>query len=366
MKFNPDRALGLVSRFSTLRLVGTEEEREAADHVAEEFRKSGLTVCRGDREVVVAYEPSALEVWLTGGLAIASGVILQDLSGARPGPASPWVLAATFAGLAIVALVLRLASRGFQIGRRINSPFVVARPGSGPNEPGSASSTARVVFTTHLDTRPTIVSYRFRRDLAMLDWLWLGALWFPCLFVGGWAWLATAGPALLIGLGLIRLVHRLDPWIQQKEPYNADNRTGLATLVELARSWPRDDRRSLDVRFVAVGASADNDILNELLGPSTGASTLVIDLEAPGVGDVLYLSGRGEVLRSAEQAARDLWLPARSRRWPETPHLHRWSASSRLEDLSLMGDLDASRIEPNLLTATAQIATELAHALVEA
>lgn len=362
MRFDLERALAFVSHFDSLRLPGSAAEREAAEVVASEFSKAGLNPRRGAIVGGIPHEPTAVETWLTALLAIAAGVALQWSAGAGPGRSTPWVLATIFLGLAVAGVVLRLVFLGWAAGRRpTQASYVVAEPA--PEAGQTKAASARVVFLSHLDTRPPVAAYRFRRDLALLDWVWLAALWVPCLLVGGWAWLMTAGPALLIGLGLITLIRRADPWIQQPGPHPADNRTGLALLIELARSWPRNPQRDLEVTFVAAGLPPDSwptDLRSELIGATPGVSTLVINLESPGLGEAITLSGQDEPLRFAETAARDLWLPARVSGWSSVLLDHRTLLDEDRAALSLVGDLDSTQIEPRTLAATAQLASELA------
>lgn len=361
MRFDLDRVLAFVPNFRGLRIPGSPAMDEAAQVVITEFQRAGLSVRRGEQPGWRPTEPRSVEVWTTSLLAIIAGIALHVTAGWGIGRGSPWLLAAIFSTLAGVAIVLRwlFLSRG---GPAVSTvPYVVGTmtgEGVEPNEPDPTAP--RVVVLTHLDTRPTAMSYRFRRDLAALELIWLAALWVPCVVVGGWAWLATAGPALLIGLGLIGLVRRVDPWIQDEAPYPADNRTGLALLIELARRWSRKSPSGAQVRFVAAGAPSetwDPATREDLLGG--GDRTLVIVLEAPGLGDVVRIAASGDARSRAEAAARDLWIPFRVERYGAIPLDHRAISATGVQALTIAGDLDGGRIDEKLLNAAATLTLEL-------
>lgn len=359
MRFNRERALAFISYFDTARLPGSVAEREAAKVVANEFTKARLGVRKGEISTFLPYELTPAETWSTALLAVGAGVILQWTTRFGAGRSTPWILAAIFLGLAVTGVALRLVVLGWSGGRPLRSTYVAAE--SSPEQCKAGSS--RVVFLTRLDSCPPASAYRFRRDVELLDWVWLGSLWIPCLVVGGWGWLTTAGPALLISLGLITLIRRTDRWTSHPSPHTSDNRTGLALLMELARTWPRTPQSDLAVAFVATGVPSSTwleELRREIVQPEPEVPTLVINLHSPGVGDTISLSGDGIALEFAETAARDLWLPAQVRNWSEIPLDHRALRGTGLVAVSLVGDLDASQVEPRTLAATAQLVTELA------
>src|SRR5262249_29145561 len=138
-------------------------------------------------------------------------------------------------------------------------------------------------------------------------------------------------------------------------PRAADNRTGLGLLVELARSWPRSARR-LEARFLAVGALADAVAMaREWADPPT----LVLMLEAPGVGATIGLAGREGAVAEASQIAGDLWAPARRQRWRD-PALADFTRIAGMTGFAVTGSNDRGAIEPATLQAAGQLCLEAA------
>ena len=58
----------------------------------------------------------------------------------------------------------------------------------------------------------------------------------------------------VLGLLWLLVLVRLFPYLKSaRHPGLRDNRTGLAVLLELARTWPRRADARIEVHFVAVG-----------------------------------------------------------------------------------------------------------------
>ena len=230
-------------------------------------------------------------------------------------------------------------------------------------EPGGESAPVRVVFLTHGETRPPVSSYRLRRWFSRLDWLWLGLLWIPCLTMGGREWLGRAGPALLVGLAFLASLRRVDSWANLKAPYAADNRTGLALMPELASVLKTRLQRKVELVFLVIGSRAetwDPEGWPRRLQAWPEKPTLLVCLEAPGVGERLQLDGRGQAMKLGAACARDLWLPCQPYQAVDPPLDHRAFAAAGFPAIELLGDLEAENVNTKLLEATVQWAEELA------
>jgi hypothetical protein len=350
MRLDAERLREQAGRFAGLRLPGSVEERQAADMVADELAAAGFRVRREDTSTVGEPDDSPLVFGLAAGFTGLAIGLIDRLGLAAPGL---YTLGAAFTGLIALSLLVRRVRTGRWGPPRLIAPSVIAEPAD------VVPAGARVVFVTHCDTRPPLGSHRLRWRWACLDLLWIAALWGPCFYYGAEEWLIRAGPSLLSSLGVLALLRSLDPWQHQPVPYPADNRTGLALLIELARGWPRGAPGRLDVGFLAVGRLPDT-ALRDRARSWTDKPTLVLNLEAPGVGRELLLAGSGEARALAETAARDLWLPWRRAGWTAAPLDHRVFAWAGLPAVSLVGELDAAQVEPASLAAAGQLATELA------
>ena len=177
----------------------------------------------------------------------------------------------------------------------------------------------------------------------------------------------------VLGLLWILVVVRLFPYLKStRHPGLRDNRTGLAVLLELARTWPRRANARIEAHFVAVGGQgldgAGSSALEETIRTEWPVKpTLMIDLSAPGVGKGLILAARGHA-DLAGSAATDLWIPHRLAR------RHVWTTWARpvstLDDdiVWLIGDEAFARsdreetiaVDPDALGCAAQLATEIA------
>jgi hypothetical protein len=350
MRFDAEHALRLAGRFAELRQAGSDEERGAADRVADELDAAGLRVERR----TIASRGEAEDAPLAFGLAAGfSGLAVELLRRLGLAEVAFTGLGAIFAGLIVLSLVVRRLRTGFWGRPRTVAPIVEAV------RCGDPSALARVVFLTHADTRPPASSERLGRRWTVLDLLWLVALWGPCLVLGAEEWLDRAGPALLTSLGVVALLRTLDPWRHQPAPYPADNRTGLAVLVELAQSWPRASAEKPEVRFLLVGR-LEPEAWALIASGWSDKPTLVVSLESPGLGPELRIVGQGEARALAEAAARDLWLPWRPGRSAEASVQEGLLHAAGVTVIHIEGDRDAHTVDPPMLAASAQLATEIA------
>ena len=177
----------------------------------------------------------------------------------------------------------------------------------------------------------------------------------------------------VLGLLWVLVLVRLFPFLKSpRHPGLRDNRTGLAVLLELARTWPRRADARIEAHFVAVGGQGLDGAGSRALEETIRAEwpvkpTLLIDLSAPGVGKGLIVAARGHA-DLAGSAAADLWIPHRLAR------RHVWTTWARpvstLDDdvVWLIGDEafarsdrgEAIAVDPDALGRAAQLATEIA------
>ena len=145
-------------------------------------------------------------------------------------------------------------------------------------------------------------------------------------------------------------------------PVSGENRTGLALLAELARVWPRGAREQVETWMIAC---ADHFDLARQLRPrlADGTPTLVITLDAPGVGPEVVIAGRGKGPRLAAEAAETLWIPYRRTRTATcgTGLVATWVWQlNRRPAVELRGAHDDRPIDPAALTRVASLVMEMA------
>lgn len=294
MKFDADRAVGLARTFPSDRRPGSPAEWQAAEAIAAHLAAAGLHVERATIETPA--EPEAPSATIACG-AIFAGALLVATSwafGMRFGP-DPLTLAMGFSGLTLLGLIERKLKTGAWSAARWKRPLVRAWA-----KAATDGATARIVFVGRVASPLSSRARAWKRLLSWFEMTWLAALVLPCFYYGSWTWLGHAGAIAMILLGVIAL---LWPRARRLAPTDADQRTGLALLVELARSgWAQTQ---FATEFIALGGSLDSTRLSDAWNDRP---TLVITLEAPGVGPSLGLFGPQRDL--AMSAARDLWLPA--------------------------------------------------------
>jgi hypothetical protein len=360
MKFDPLNALELAESFAFDRQPTSPGELKAVGLVADSFERAGLRV---SREEVVAY-PIANDLrvggsWIGFAFILCMGTIRHMRFGMSRA-ARFAVVASAFAWLVLTPKVWERVGRF----RSHGSWNVVGE------RPGSMEAPVRVVFVTALDAPRSVIPDRlarfFQRALLFLVPALLALmLWSerPASLV---LRLVELGIALLILLATVRgLVRDRIDWRPAEGP--ADNRDGLATLIELARTWPGKMDERMEARFVAAGAQSVGAGLKALVGRIRDVwppkPTLVIGIWSPGLGPPFYLTANGlEGYETLEPAAESLWIPYRWASGPSVSDL--WPFGAGAPDfLALMGRPDASTdpvIRPESLGLAAQLATEIA------
>ncbi|MFN8179661.1 MAG: M28 family peptidase [bacterium] len=241
--------LARVEELAFPRMAGTDGERRAADHVAARLAALGLDVSREPFRV----SRTALGRMrrLLHGLVAAAIVFFAAL--ARRGAAEAWIV-----GVATLALMLGVSSwrrsieRAFDIGPEIGSENVAGR--RSPKRSGGA--TCRVVVLAHLDSKSTRFPTFWPASavLATLAWLAfatalaaLGALHPGYIF-------PRAAAAIGWALAALLFVVAWNP-AGNESPGAMDNASGLAVLLELAESLPREAALDgVELTFLATGA----------------------------------------------------------------------------------------------------------------
>jgi hypothetical protein len=368
MRFDTARAMEWTEAFTFPRAAGSDGERRAGQMAGDALAQLGLRVER--LEIQGRRMPESTQPWL-GWFGVGLWSLALEV-GTHLAETWPFRLA-----LALGALLwLRLtAVEGFVLGgpwlRRFATTNVIAwRAVEGAHPP------LCVVFHTPLDAfepgRELVPRWLATPVVAAL----LGAQVFFDLTINrnplGLPFWRVAGLCfalvlwVAIGVRISLLVRR------QGGPDVRDNRTGLALLLELARSWPQGTDARIETRFVATGGRAlDRAGLRALvraMGHDWPARpTLVVDWLAPGIGSGLTLAEQGTD-RLAVKAAADLWIPHRVAHRAAIARDHRPFGRQGPAFVGMVGSAVAPTrapaaahvIEPDALGRAAQLATEVA------
>jgi len=354
MRFDAERALAEAAEYAFPRLMRSAGERRAADLLVAKLTAAGFTADRRD-----AAPPKVPGLMILAGLVawlwLAIGRALPESS-----PLGRVELIAVGMAL-LISAILRLADRVRRQGLDGRPQHVLAaRPGSADanaEADADADAPARVVFVTRLYTINAPGVQRLHWAVLILA-LVLGTLLLTPRAAG---WIRAnrwAGPALLAAHWGALVVLFAAPKGSPRAPGPDDNRSGLASLAELARGWPKPAAGRVEVRFAAT--SGRGDLARIIAREWPAKPTLVVVLETPGLGDGLILDARGAAFRLASSAAQALWIPHRASPWRFSPLRNRAFAREGLEALRLRGDRTADQLGPAGLAAAAQLAAEVA------
>ncbi len=361
MKFDNERASAWAERFDASRAEGTAGEERAAGVMAEEFARIGL---RAETRVVFGSRFPHQVLPVLGWSGLGLGITLAAYFSDRDAPGLLGVMAwvGAMAGWGVATLPGLRFGHGWP--PRATSRNVHAERATDGSPP------ARVVFRTPLDG-VVLRSPEVPREASSVN---IGALLgcYLLWLLAGWIYEHDVGLPVPGILWILVLVHLFPYMKTARHPGLRDNRTGLAVLLELARTWPRRADARIEAHFVAVGGQGLDGAGSRALDETIRAEwpvkpTLVIDLSAPGVGKGLILAARGHA-DLAGSAAADLWIPHRPAR------RHAWTTWTRpvtpLDDdvVWLAGDEafaktdrgGATAIDPEALGRAAQLATEIA------
>jgi hypothetical protein len=336
MRFDPEQALAHLRALDHPRIPGSVEERRAADYVAKQLAQLGWTVQRDHVNVSLFFDVLARRLtWPAIGLAMTSQTILR----AADRPDLTWFGCLLVALLCWHAALVPVAARlGQVLPPRVASENLFA---TRPLDPPTA---ARVVFLANLDTESDHLPRQLR---SFISWIVLFLIILVSMVNAGRMSPipSYAGPGLLAVLWLFVLVRAGDGLVRRLSTRAADNRSGLAALLELAHTLPSSLKERVEIEFAALGLqSLDHAGARALSGKRSdirlAKPTLYIHLIAPESRNEIILVGRGDALSLAESAAKGLWIPHRV-----APRTGSWSdcaiIAARLENAScvcLIGD----------------------------
>jgi hypothetical protein len=328
MSFDAARVIETASYLDVPRRPGSRGSREAAALVRRAFRRAGLVRVVSEQHLV---NPRSMTIsWLVLLiLLVASNRALAGLS---------WVVS-----LAVPLTLIVLLDWDFRpLGRgRIRTTILAARP-------SRSKPFARIIVATQLEADRNV-----------------------------WVWNVPFG--LIIGFGPLLgpvLLHRLGWWLACQcylcaglalsivaryatRSFQGDNRSGLGMLVELARTWPAALGDGIDVIFAALPrpAMVPYDIPSRV---ADGLPRLFVTLDVPGIGPQIQIAGRGSAGAIAAQSAEDLWLPYRVARRLSASEAVPFDSRAFPDCVVLAGKRSDSPIDPEMLSATAQLVTEIA------
>ena len=300
MRFDQARAVKLADEFDFDRAPWTSGGRRAADRVGEAFEEAGYGVERNE----VGGSPSARNLTIVlnalifgAGLTMAS--VLRDPGGsigARLGKVVACVVGSFVVSLGVGIL-------GGRVLRLVRTCNVSAR------RSGTASGSPRVIFVTALDVSPSVPRSSSRKVATRAYGLAIMMMFILCL--------APVPLPLRIHVAVLAvfgvtcgawLICRVRPFPGEG---GDDNRDGLALLLELARSWPRDAEARFETRFVAVGGQLLNGagldhLASQMLLDRT--PTLLVAVWSPGRSARLTIASP-DLAELAREAAESLWVP---------------------------------------------------------
>jgi hypothetical protein len=341
MPFDAEKALALMPTFGFARAPGATGTSRAAVLLVESFERLGFEVERPPWRISRAALPITLAglvlwFWWCLGRALPSvgGLMRIDL--------------AVFAVIGL--LLILLGTHRIRAGPRPQGP---ARPVIAKSREASRAS-VRVLFLTTLDAPPPRWVRWTARGALVLGVVTGLALGIP----GALTPLRPVpliGPAFLLAHWSAYALSIFVAFGPRPEVEPGDNRTGLALLVELARSWSRGASGRVEVVFAASELGQALGLIRRVAEQADGRPTLVVMPVAPGIGTRLTLVGRGHSLGLAREAAESLWIPFVVRRRP--PSLGSWGLPPVV---GLAGERGATEVVLATLTASAQLATEIA------
>ena len=236
-----------VERLAFPRFPGTEGEKRAADLVAERLSAAGLDVTR---EPFRASRTALgrLRLWIHGTVAVA---VIVFAAAARRGVPEAWIVGAGTLALALASSRWRGSIEpAFDIGPSVASENVMGR-----RRAARAGDAPHVVLLAHLDSKSTRFPTLYPASIILATLVYLAV----CTVVAALAvlrfaafptWLAAVGWALA---GALVIVAR-NP-AGNESPGAMDNASGLAVLLALAETLPREGVLAhAELTFLATGA----------------------------------------------------------------------------------------------------------------
>jgi hypothetical protein len=258
---------------------------------------------------------------------------------------------------------------------RVWSDNLVAWP---PRDDEAEAPPARVVFLAHYDTKSQRLPTGLRVALVVsvtVGCAFLATASFAHMVLGvavGFAPIAVLS-ALINGC-LVALIFNASG---NRSPGALDNGSGLAVLLELARSWtPRPDA-PVEAVFLATGAEevgldGARAFLQRYEWWLRERPTLLINLESLGAGARVWLAGSPRAVSLAEAVARAEAIPTARFRVLGAGMDHEPFAAAGLDAVSLLGDVvgtsaslhtrhdDVHLIDRDAIVRSARLASQLA------
>ena len=183
-------------------------------------------------------------------------------------------------------------------------------------DPAASCAPARVVFMAHYDTKSEPLPTGVRVGLVVLATACCALLAALGLVSAAGFAIAARGPGLaaLCGGVFVILAVLAANLTGNRSPGALDNATGVATLLELARTWRPEPGAPVEVVWVATGAEevglvGARDFLRRHETWLRAKPTLLINLDTVGVGDRVFLAGEPRALRFVAETADELGLP---------------------------------------------------------
>jgi hypothetical protein len=377
MKFDAARTVSTLRDLGDKRFAGTDGEAQVAAFAAERLGQSGWDV---ERRVVAGSELPRLSIswmgWWLLALPVAAATAMF-WSGrthwlARVLASLLLLVAASWAYLGLV----RGLRFGWRIGPLKQAPLVIARPRS------DRVAVCRVVLVAPLGALSAIPGGSWTSRALVVSII------LPCLLLCIGLSLAAQFASersaaqldlwrngLAIGLSGLIVVTTLALSIEGLLPRNANlvldrhERTGIAVLLEMARTWPSSRKEPLELLVAGVGGqtldfAGARALQSMALFEQDLIPTLFVLLLGPGPGVITTISS-DDCRELAQSAAKSLWLPHRSLArslawlglWPEEP------AGRDLVALVGAGVFNrrpaVGTIDPAALAIVAQLATEI-------
>lgn len=230
--------------------------------------------------------------------------------------------------------------------------FAFARPPCSEGEQRAADLFAHELQRTGWDVESTdLETWDLATLVACRFAVWRGLVASPIRsrnVVGSFATASAAAVRVVVATPLVQPVFRSGP----------NSPTGIALLLELARTFPQTLHDRPEVRVVGVGGppgAGTRSLIRSLRSTWPDKSTLLVVVLAPGHGRETEIGGCAAGLPLARRAAADLWIPARAVRRSRWPRLRPVDAL-----VTLRGARREPPAQPAAILALAQLIEELA------
>jgi hypothetical protein len=365
MDFDTDRVMQTIEELGSLRYGGPEAEIRRAEFLARNLESSGWQV---ELREVAGSSSAALVRVCTGHLGLGLGMTLTLIFLRQDAPVF-WQLLSGGLALAWYAVFLYCLPR-----RPWSTPPIKRVPLCLGCRRTAAQPGSRVVIQAALgpieDRLARFAGSWLERCLLSFSLMLLcsvlpgaaGGLWGKRTYWEDFGWFCLASIWVMIVVGLFRLIalYRAGP--------GPGDRSGLAVLLELARTWPKYRANLVEMVFAAVGGQdldqAGEQALLRILGTEWARKpTLVIVLASPGIGQELLLAG-SQTKDLAKAAATSLWVPHRLAAHSESPREVRTRGRELCEKVVLSGDRWSRQaeavVDAKALRGTGQLVAEIA------